>query len=279
MIVGAKRVIALFLIYGRAHMDEGIAQIRKIIGQMLPEAKLHIIVTNNKFSQPYEDASGEIFEISGNNFLGEFTGWERGYEYAKRALNLNSDDLILFANDTFFRRQYREGGLGYIDFFDRCLVEGHDLTKECIGYLDDFPRTVELMGIRYTSWIRSNLFFIPFDVCERLGKLAFPLSEQDIFSLDPRVFWSDTDKISVNWKAYISSWLFGEADPAFPEYQLHWHSAKPVNEENFAFFRRKARAILSEHYLTARLHAMNCPIIDSNLFARQPDRHTAPYYS
>ncbi|KVC82117.1 hypothetical protein [Burkholderia ubonensis] len=279
MTAGAKRVIALFLIYGHAHMDEGIAQIHKIVDRMLPGAGLHIIVANNKIDQPYEDTSGEVWEISGDNRLGEFTGWEQGYKYAKRTLNLNSDDLILFANDTFFRRQYRDGGVGYIDFFDRSLVEGRDLTRECIGYLDDFPRTVELMGIRYTSWIRSNVFFIPFDICERLGQLTFPLSEQDIFSSDPQLFWSETAKISNNWKAYISSWLFGKVDPAFPEYQLHWHSAKPVSDENFAFFKKKARAILSEHYLTARLHAMNCPIIDANLYPRLPDRHTAPYYS
>ncbi|MFM0145481.1 hypothetical protein [Paraburkholderia sp. RL18-085-BIA-A] len=279
MIVGARRVIALFLVYGRTFTDEGISHIRKIFGRMLPDSELQIIIIDNKLDQPYENTGKPVWEISGDNALGEFTGWDHGYEFARRKLNLNENDLILFANDTFFRRNYRAGGVGYMDFFDHPLLDGHDLTKECIGYLDDFPREVELMGIRYTSWIRSNVFFIPFNVCEKLGKFTFPLPEEEIFAPSYKAFWGKTNKISDNWKAYISSWLFGYSDPKFPEYQLHWHSARAPNEENFALFKRKARAILSEHYLTARLHGMNCPIIDTNLFPRLPDRHTAPYYS
>ncbi|MFM0733400.1 hypothetical protein PQQ52_23260 [Paraburkholderia sediminicola] len=279
MIVGARRVIALFLVYGRTFTDEGISHIRKIVDRMLPDSELRIIVIDNKIDQPSANTDKPVWEISGDNTLGEFTGWDHGYNFAKRALDLNTDDLILFANDTFFRRNYRDGGVGYMDFFDRPLIEDHDLTKECIGYLDDFPRDVELMGIPYTSWIRSNVFFLPFDVCEKLGKLTFPLQEEEIFAPSHKAFWGHTDKISDNWKAYISSWLFGYSNPEFPEYQLHWHSARQPDQQNFAFFKRKARAILSEHYLTARLHAMNCPIIDTNLFPRLPDRHTAPYYS
>lgn len=278
MIVGATRVIALFLVYGRTFTDEGIAHIRKIVERMLPESRLQIVIVDNKITQRHEKLDQPIWEISGDNTLGEFTGWDHAYSFAKHTLNLDENDLILFANDTFFRRNYRDGGVGYMDFFNRELVDGHDLTRECIGYLDDFPRDVELLGIRYTSWIRSNVFFIPFNVCEKLGKLTFPLPEEEIFAPDYQTFWGPTSKISENWKAYISSWLFGKFDPRFPEYQLHWHSAKHPDARNFAFFKGKARAILSEHYLTARLHAMNCPIIDANLYPRLPDRHTAPYY-
>ncbi|WP_233800165.1 hypothetical protein [Paraburkholderia sp. HP33-1] len=279
MIIGATRVIALFLVYGRTYADEGISHIRKMVERMLPNAKLQIIIIDNKIDQPFENMDRPIWEVAGDNTLGEFTGWDHGYQFAKRVLDLNADDLILFANDTFFRRNYRDGGVSYMDFFDRSIVEGHDLTKECIGYLDDFPRSVELMGIRYTSWIRSNVFFLPYNVCENLGKLTFPLPEEEIFASDYRTFWGGTGKISDNWKAYISSWLFGYSDSKFPEYQLHWHSARKPDAENFAFFKRKARAILSEHYLTARLHAAGIPIIDTNLFPRLSDRHTAPYYN
>ncbi|MCC8401219.1 hypothetical protein LJ655_04795 [Paraburkholderia sp. MMS20-SJTN17] len=279
MIIGATRVIALFLVYGRTYADEGLSHIRKMVERMLPNAKLQIIIIDNKIDQPFENMDGPIWEVAGDNTLGEFTGWDHGYQFAKRVLDLNADDLILFANDTFFRRNYRDGGVSYMDFFERSIVEGHDLTRECIGYLDDFPRSVELMGIRYTSWIRSNIFFLPFNVCENLGKLTFPLPEEEIFASDYHTFWGDTRKISDNWKAYISSWLFGYVDPKFPEYQLHWHSARKPDAENFAFFKRKARAILSEHYLTARLHAAGIPIIDTNLFPRLSDRHTAPYYN
>lgn len=279
MIIGAKRIVVVFLIYGRAHLDEGIAQINQILGRMFPDSAVQTIVVDNKLEAGFESGTDAVREISGDNSLGEFSGWDHGYAYARRTLGLNSDDLVFFANDTFFRRSYRDGGNGFLEFFDRQLVEGHDLTRECVGYLDDFPRDVELMDIRYRSWIRSNIFFIPFDICERLGKLSFPLPEEEIFSDDCQRFWSDTDKISDNWKAYIGSWLFGRQDPAYPEYRLNWHSACEVDADNMAMFRKKARAILSEHYLTARLHAMACPIVDANRYELLPDRHTTPYYS
>ncbi|PTB20709.1 hypothetical protein C9I57_12890 [Trinickia symbiotica] len=269
----------MFLVYGNTHVAEGMSMTKKILGRMFPESEKKLIIINNKATEAYRKTDDPIWEISGDNRLSEFTGWDHGYAFAKSALNLTANDLILFANDTFFRRSYREGGRSFLDFFNRPLIEGHDLTAESIGYLDDFPRDVELMGIRYRQWIRSNILFLPFNVCERLGKLTFPLPESEIFSSAPETFWSDSDKISDNWKAYISSWLFGTVNPDYPEYQLHWHSSQPVNHENFSFFKKKARAILSEHFLSARLFAMNCPIIDANFFEKLPDRHIAPYYS
>jgi hypothetical protein len=85
--------------------------------------------------------------------------------------------------------------------------------------------------------------------------------------------------MSDNWKAYISSWLFGAEDARFPEYRLKWIRSEKLSPDNRRYFQSKAISILSEHYLTARLLKSKVRIFDFNIYPKTPDRHTSPYYN
>lgn len=268
-----------YLLYGIEHLESGVKHLEVILERMLPGVpRTWLIVDNSVTHSAVQQTATDRWMLSGENSIWEFSGWDCGYEFIREQFGLGAGDVILFANDTFHRRAYSLGGTSYLDEFDAKLVLGRDLTREVVGYLDDFPQEVFLMGIHYDSWIRSNIFMIPAEITERLYPLAFPLQSEEIFSGDMYKFWGRTDKISENWKAYISSWLFGVENPDFPEYRLHWHKAQPVNPDNWEFFKTKARCILSEHYLAARLHHWGIPIIDANRFERKPERHLVPYY-
>lgn len=273
------RVYIIYLIYGQAHLKSGLKSLESIMDKMFPGVSRTCLIVDNSVTHPtIQQISPDYWQLSGENSCWEFSGWDHGYQFANKHFGLGNRDVILYANDTFHRRAYSLGGSSFLDEFNSDLVFGHDLTQEVIGYLDDFPKEVSLMGIRYDSWIRSNIFLIPFNIAERLYPLVFPLQHDEIFSSDMHKFWSETDKISENWKAYISSWLFGTENPDYPEYLLHWHKAQPVNSDNWDFFKTKALCILSEHYLTARLHQWGVSIINANLFDKKADRHLSPYY-
>lgn len=274
-----NRIFINYLVYGNEHIESGINQLELILNRMLSGVQRTWIIVDNSVTQPFtQQISTDRWMIPGNNSVWEFSGWDHGYQFIKTRFGIHFDNVILLANDTFHRRAYSLGGRSFLDDFNADLVNERDLRKEVVGYLDDFPTEVSLMGIRYNSWIRSNIFMVPAEVAERLYPLVFPLQPDEIFSSNMHKFWSETDQISENWKAYISSWLFGSENLQYPEYRLHWLKAQSVTSDNWDFVKTKARCILSEHYLTARLQHWGVPIINANKFEKKKDRHLLPYY-
>lgn len=279
MILPINRVYINYLVYGQAYLECGVKHLKAILDRMLPGVPCTWLIVDNSVAHPtIQQLTSDRWMIYGENSVWEFSGWDHGYQFVREQFGLKAGDMVLFANDTFHRRAYSLGGRSYLNEFNAKLVSGRNLTRNVIGYLDDFPREVTLMGICYDSWIRSNIFMIPAEIAERIYPLVFPMQPDEIFSDDMHQFWRETNKISENWKAYISSWLFGIENPDYPEYRLHWHKAQPVNSDNWEFFKTKALCILSEHYLTARLHHWGIPIVDANRFEKKPERHLEPYY-
>jgi len=270
------KIIVLFLIYGEEHYYSGLQEIKKIIDRMFPKnIKTFLIIDNSNTIE--ESLKGENHIIHGDNSFYEFSGWDKGYDYANKHLPTDDNTLFLFVNDTFHRRGYADGE-NFLDIFDSNIIKDKDIFNSAIGYLDDFPKEVILDNIVYRQWIRSNIFFLPYKIIQQCYPLTFPFPEEQIFSYEEGIFWSQSNLISENWKAYIDSWLFGLKNQKYPEYSLNWLKSEPLTLQNKEFFRRKAITILSEHYLTARLFRDQIPIIDTNIFQKDPDRHIKPYY-
>lgn len=277
--VNSNRLFVIFLTFGQSHRDKGLEWVFLIAKKIFPDYKvMAIVIDNARQNIGLEKLAENTWLSSGDNSLWEFSGWDYGWKLVSAEYRPSPKDMVMFANDTFFRRNYSVGGVSYLDAFDKKNLVDFDAGYGAIGYLDDFPREVELLGIRYISWIRSNIFFLSCELVASLGKLSFPLDNDDIFSDDPELFWKETALISENWRAYISSWLFRRFSPKYPEYRLHWLKATEPNNENIEFFKIKAKCILSEHYLSARLHAANITIQDLNIFPKRFDRHVASYY-
>lgn len=279
-----KRIIILFLAYGDSHILSGLRKVSLIANSMFPDSEIHVVLIQNNLNCFLARENYCMFNnfksfncIYGDNTLFEFSGWDHGFNYVKDKFNPSSHDLILYVNDTFHRRNYKDGGSSFLEFFNADIIEGLEDQEFALGYLDDFPRPVKLFNIEYSSWIRSNIFILSYSIAKRIHPLQFPLSKNLIFN-DQGVFFKDTELISANWRAYISSWLFAEKSDLYPEYSLNWIKSQPLSDGNRIFFQKKALAILSEHYLSARLHAQQIIIIDANKFLKRVDRHTTPYY-
>ena len=242
-----------------------------------------ILITIDNSRESFADIDSKFgLIIPGDNSTFEFSGWDAGYKYLINNFIVDHDaDLILYANDGFYRTDFADGGKQYIDFFDDKIlrVEHRDITSLAIGYLDDFPKEVSLMGINYRSWIRSNLFILSANVSKKLHPIVFPLTKEYLFGSAGEPFFRKVPEISKNWQDYNQSWLFGTEIPECQEYRLKWKRCAPLNEFNRDFFKIKCMTILSEHYLSARLNMLNIEIVNTNLFPSRMDRHIVSYYA
>lgn len=256
------------LVFGPKRIESVLTKIRSVFQQI--NAIPVPVIIDNAVSKDYT-ACGQLV-YAGDNHIMDFTGWQKGLSIVPA----NKDEIICFVNDTFDTNY----GCNYL-----CNLtnEKFQLTYSTekpfiVGYVDDFPRPAQLNGLNYSQWIRSNFFILNTNTLEKLAPLPFPLDFEEVF-VNCEQFWSSTDLVSENFKAYISSWLFGEDSIRFPEYQLKWYKHQKLTQENFDFFRLKAMSILSEHYLGARITAHNIPIYNLNHMPPEKDRHIRDYYS
>lgn len=274
------KVYILYLVYKDKNEKKGTAILSEICKKLFPVSKQIIITIDNSIenSNVFKDESG--VRISGNNTAFEFSGWDAGYDYLINNFIVRSEDFILYANDTFHQRSYADGGLSYLEFFDAKFYDfqSADMRNVAIGYLDDFPKKVFLMNIHYVQWIRSNIFILSSEVSKKLHPLTFPIKKEQLFGASGEPFFKETQYMSKNWRGYISSWLFGSQDVKYPEYNLTWIKFAALNELNRDFFKIKCIAILSEHYLSARLQSLGVQIFNTNLFPKRENRHQTNYY-
>ena len=274
---GVDELIILYLTYGGAY-KEGLAKLDEIVNKMFFGVKVKKVIIDNSLRDSIVlEINESTYLINGDNSQLEFSGWDYGISFINEQFHPSKNTIIAFANDTFHERNYKDGQ-NFLDIFDSPLLKEKNVLESAIGYIDDFPKEVRIGDITYKSWIRSNIFFLPISVVNQMYPLTIEFPMDKVFSDDINKFWSESDFISEAWKAYISSWLFGIENYNFPEYRLHWLKAETLRKSNWAFFKKKALCILSEHYLSARLHRLTIPIIDTNLFEKKVDRHLSDYY-
>jgi hypothetical protein len=274
MVFERRRIFVVYLVYGSRYIDEGIDLLEQIVTKAFPGMEARYLVVDNADCTESDLISTALnrYYVSGDNKLREFSGWDKGWKLFERNFAVAEEDLFLFANDTFFRRV----GKVYLKWLEEVVSNNNDYRV--YGYLEDFPRDVEILGLRYRWWIRSNIFILAASVMRTLGSLCFPMRSEFIFSNLGDRFWRDDAPISENWRAYISCWLFGEQSANYPEYNLKWYAAERLSECNRDAFINKCMCILSEHWLAARINHLQVGVGNFNKLPLSPDRHTAPYY-
>jgi hypothetical protein len=219
-----SKVYILYLVYGEELHNKGITVLCEICSKLFPAKEQIKITIDNSIESNFISINKSFIKISGNNTAFEFSGWDAGYNFLITNFKVDDDDFILYANDTFYKRSYADGGSSYIDFFDAKFYdfENWDMRESAIGYLDDFPKKVSLMNINYSYWIRSNLFVLSSKVSKKLHPLTYPTKKEYLFGGYGEPFFRPNDQISKNWMAYICVWLFGDQNMQYPEYKLNW---------------------------------------------------------
>jgi hypothetical protein len=240
-----------------------LSELKAVIHNLLPQGNLHVVIVDNAMQGNIEiclDPKTNV--ISGNNNSRDISGYDRGLKWIRDRRRLLPDTILFFGNDTI----HHSINLPYFrsitpKVFKKCLR-----SNSVIGYVDRFPQKVSLGGLPFQSWIRSNLFIIKYKKLMEIGNIEIPFSDDQIFSKKWQDFFSRDSVASPEYKKFLLVWLFGKRFRGL-KFAEKWHSHEPLTRNNFSTFKVKTRAILSEHYFSARIQNLRIPLISAQALA------------
>ncbi|GEM_PF-2154496 len=254
----ANSVFVLYLQFTGEHWSSAFNVMQTKILSKLDYKNLVWITIDNALKQDIEIVKGSgFYEISGDNSSREFSGFDKGVRYLK-TLKPSSDDIVIFANDTF----HRSYGDSYLDLVSKTKLQG---VKDggVLGYVDSFPASVTGFGKTFSSWIRTSFFMMNYSGLNRVIPFTLPIEKKSVFGSTPNTFFEENDMLSANYKEYIRTWLF-DVPAEKSEFKESWHSKKPLTLENLKAMQEKAWCILCEQQLSARIAENNISIVKIN---------------
>jgi hypothetical protein len=128
-----------------------------------------------------------------------------------------------------------------------------------VGWIDEYPRAVELFGLTLRQWIDTSLVLARRTTLADLLPLAKPFAN-DVFAEDWRTVFREPSPLSENYRAYLKTYFFG--DRSDREFEHGWYAQEALTERNFAAFTLKLRCVFCEHLLSARARARGIPLVD-----------------
>lgn len=194
--------------------------------------------------------SASHYDIGGDNTYWEFSGWKKGLSFLKE--QDIEVDWVLFVNDSFLNLP----NLGYhLDFYkvriNTLLL--YNMEDAVVGVIDTNMENHELLGRDVSTWIRSNLFAVPWRIAKTL-ELTF-LDSSQIDAILPKAFTSEIffegKNLNSNLKRFLVKWITED-----------WHGGCSPTPDNWNHLRAKLIAILNERLLTAKVRESGVPMVD-----------------
>jgi hypothetical protein len=262
---GRPRAAVVSVHYYPEYLEESLRHLREMCERLKPERC--VLVANNPTVLPaLQEAArrssyGESVLLHDNSGL-EFGAYQAGVD---RLLAAGEPDWTVILNDTFaihqcFSRPMRRHLVHAVT-----TIADRD-TPSVVGQVESLPRSFDLLGIRMHRWITTNAFAVNRGALRAL-KRRLRCAEPDdlVVGLTPAEAFFSTRLDPVLGK-YLSRWLF------VPAGALSWYGAAPLDERNAPALARKARSILQEKYLSARLEAAGAIFIDIKAAMTRSDK-------
>jgi hypothetical protein len=253
----SSRVGFVSVHYYDAYLPRAIAAAAQLARRVGAQALL--LVTNRADLLPQLQARAKSLDGGAEVLLHDNSGVEFGaYEAGLRHLQARLElDWVAFVNDTFsihscFSSVFRER-------FAAAVQRPSDGSAlEVTGEVVSMPRSYCLEGLRTHRWITTNAFAINAGALGALGhQLYFPgVDELICGGSDLERFFSP--RLDPAMVTHLVSWLLVERGPQT------WYGAEPLGPQNAERLARKARAILQEKYLAARLDEAGAWFLDIN---------------
>jgi hypothetical protein len=251
----AREAFLVLVTFGDRHQAGALAALGPWWRRLFPDCALRGVVVDNALAGNVEiDIDDNITRISGDNRSREFSGWDRGLAWLESAFSISPEARLVMANDTL----HRSYGVDYLDGFTRERLRAAE--GGLLGWIDAYPKAVELFGLTLRRWIRTNLWVAARRTLDQLRPVALPFSDESVFAEAPDELFRVPSPLSADYRRYLRSWLSGEADDA--DFPHTWHSAQPLAAFDPAALRGKLRSILCEHHLSARAQSRALPLID-----------------
>jgi hypothetical protein len=250
-------VYAIYLEFTDRHRPQSLKRLQELSARVFAQPRPAVVAVDNARVRPREvELRHGLDVISGENSSHEFSGWDRGLEYAEAIHPLRASSVMMLANDTFARHY----GLTYLGWFMPAHAEAVR-RGALVGYMDAYPRPVTLFGLTVRRWIRTSLTLGTHGTLRRVRPLRLPYADEEIFSSDWRQVFRAPSPLSANYRDYLRTWVFGAPGTEFHE---AWHSQESLSAASFARLKGRIRAILCEHYLSARALRAGIPLVAVN---------------
>jgi hypothetical protein len=220
-----------------------------------------VVVVDNREEGPWSHTvSGRLHHIGGDNSAWEFSAFDRGIAWlTEQGLQ---PDVYTFVTDAFLRY-----GDDYLDLIDDHVLDWCQRLDACIGWVDSFMETCTILDLRCDAWLRTSFVFMPASALARLTPLAVPLDDAAIFGTTAQEPFLPEAPVSENLRALILEWLTSNPLSNRRGDDV-WHSRFELDQETFAFFKDKAKAILRELLLSARIREAGIAAYDYRFLRR-----------
>ena len=243
-----SRLYSIYLQYTDKHLSEGVLHLDALENRISPGNKAIRIIIDNFLSENQTINKDDYIIFGGDNTAHEFSGWDRGIELLEEQYQLEKEDVILFANDSYFRNYDPE----LTNNFSESHLHIARRKKALIGVLDTFPEPMIIDGKERKCWVRSNCFLMSFELVKLINGIQYVRPIGELFSgvVDP--FFMPNGNLPEKYQAYLNIWLFREESPLLA-WRHHWYKSAPLSIENIDMMRLKAYCIISEHALSWRV--------------------------
>lgn len=206
-----------------------------------------LFVLNNPALAPLLETPFILHDNSGM----EFGAYQRGLDEISR--KVGDEDLVIFANDTFcthhcFSTVLRSNLLSAVQ---RMAATPGEPTAA--GPIDTSFYSFCVRTIRISRWVSTWMFAMNAAALRAIDGLIYvPEVDTDIQQSEcvDDFFSRDMDEAL---KRYLCDWLF-RTEPVTTWHE-RWHGARTLTPESAGVLADKARSILQEKYLSARLEA------------------------
>ncbi|MEZ5333449.1 MAG: hypothetical protein R2991_15760 [Thermoanaerobaculia bacterium] len=215
----------------------------------------HVIVVDNDREGAWQHpVAARLTHLGGDNSDWEFSAFDRGIRWARE--NLGPPEVFVLVTDACLAY-----GDDYLDLVRPEAAEIAVRDGACVGWIDSFGEVCDILGHEYDAWLRTSFVLLPDAVLGRVEPLAEELPVERIFGPGPAQPFALDAPVSRNLQRLITAWLTSNPELAV-DLEETWHSGFLLSPETFPFFRDKARSILREHLLSARLHALGVDAYD-----------------
>lgn len=248
------RILTLLVRYGTERYRGGTERVEEVLSAALPGSDRQTIIIDNRLPSGTapEAVDPRRVVIPGDNSSWEFSGWDEGLRFTGKDA-LENVDFVHFATDAF-----EQLGPEFASALDTRALETL-LCGPCItGHIDFFKNAPMLGSWQVPSWVRSSYFFIRPAEVKALGSLT-TFADRRMFSGDAKQPFANSGPVDPLLREYITGWLVG----AGTGQGVQWHSRFDLTAGTLVRFEGKARAILNELALSARLRELGCWMADA----------------
>lgn len=263
-------IFVTFVQYGNLHEDVSINRIISFVNSINSSDNINVVIVDNLknviIDKLYKfETRVSIFRLTGSNDYFEFSGYQEGLDFFKKNFVINSSDIFLFLNDTFYRHRFFDGLTRYM------FLKKLNYTIKIDG---TFPYFIGFVDKNETSECYLNNFLIDSHI-----STFFFIVNGSFFSFIPSLINVDNNsnvidisgnKLSIsnandNYLNKVFNWLFTTNLKS-------WYRSKEISrldDSETLFFSKKIFCICNEHILSALAKANNINFVslydESNL--------------